>query len=98
MSARLQSELSKRFRDSTGRVWTYQEWLAATSRPLKREIFNGMCGYNRRRFNRMSSIGEQDAYMDRLKAKRYYVINGLTVSKTIFDSVDGIILDHTGEN
>ena len=98
MGARLQNELSKRFRDSAGRVWTYQEWLDAQPRPLKREIFDGMCHYNRRRFNSMSSIGEQDAYMDRLKAKRYYVINGLTVSKTIFDSVDGAILDYTGEN
>jgi hypothetical protein len=47
---------------------------------------DGMCDYNRHTFNRMNEK-EQRAYEARLKARRYYMVDGYTVPKIIYDLV-----------
>jgi len=49
---------------------------------------DGMRNFNRARYNRMRSRDEQDAYEARLKARRYYYINGYEVPKIVYDAVN----------
>ena len=43
--------------------------------------------YSRTHFNRLGSFKEQDAYIARLKAKRYFYVNGWVVPKLVFDAI-----------
>lgn len=47
---------------------------------------DGMIDYSRRRFNAMSGE-EQRAYEARLKARRYYYVDGWQVPKIVWDCV-----------
>lgn len=46
-----------------------------------------MIDYSRRHFNRLASHKEQDAYIARLKAKRYFYVNGWVVPKLVYDAI-----------
>ena len=54
------------------------ETLAAAG-PLELTEGDGMIDYSRRHFNRLASHKAQDAYIARLKAKRYFYVNGWVV-------------------
>lgn len=47
---------------------------------------DGMIDYNRTKFNRMNG-SQQREYEARLKAKRYYLVDGWIVPKIVFDAV-----------
>ena len=55
----------------------------------EKKTYDGMCDWNRRKFNQMTGK-EQQAYEARLKAKTYYTIDGWVVPKIVFDAVVGI--------
>ncbi len=46
-----------------------------------------MIDYSRTHFNRLGSYAEQDAYIARLKAKRYFYVNGWGVPKSVYDAI-----------
>ena len=95
MKARTEAALDNRF-SLNGVIMTYREYIAALPPIPSKEVFDGMCDYSRSRFNRMSSNAEQDAYMKRLRAKRYYAVGEISVPKLIFDAVVGLEpTDHT---
>jgi hypothetical protein len=43
--------------------------------------------YSRRHFNRLASHKAQDAYIARLRAKRYFYVNGWVVPKLVYDAI-----------
>lgn len=93
--ARTEAALDNRF-SLDGKVMSYREYIAGLPLNPSKEIFDGMCDYSRSRFNRMTSNAEQDAYMKRLRAKRYYAVGDISVPKLIFDAVVGAEpTDHT---
>jgi len=59
----------------------------AASGPLDLTEGDGMIDYSRTHFNRLGSFKEQDAYIARLKAKRYFYVNGWVVPKLVFDAI-----------
>lgn len=59
----------------------------AASGPLDLTEGDGMIDYSRTHFNRLGSFQEQDAYIARLKAKRYFYVNGWVVPKLVFDAI-----------
>ena len=67
-----------------GEVKTLREHIEA-AKGEKRE-WDGMCDWNRRKFNNMDQK-QQIAYEARLKAKRYYTIDGFQVAKIVYDAV-----------
>jgi hypothetical protein len=75
--------LDKLFRFSDGEVRSTRAFIEGSHSIVKAES-DGMIDYSRTRFNRMDGR-EQAAYMARLKAKRYYWINGTGVPKIVFD-------------
>ena len=82
---RLTAQLEKQYRFSDGSVQSLRAYLESNA-PLVKETGDGMIDWNRRRFNRMD--GRQQAeYEARLKAKRYYYLNGLQVPKIVYDAV-----------
>lgn len=84
---RLNAALDKLYRYSDG-VRTLRaniERLAAIGK-LEKAEYDGTVDWNRRRFNRMNAA-EQRAYEARLKAKRYYTINGHHVPKIVYDAL-----------
>lgn len=62
----------------------------------KKEVIDGMIDYSRSRFNRLNGF-DQKRYMDRLKSKRYYVVDGMIVPKTIFDAIPGVVTRNVDE-
>jgi len=48
---------------------------------------DGMIDYSRTHFNRLASYEAQDAYIARLKAKRYFYVNGWAVPKLVYDAI-----------
>lgn len=82
---RLNAALEKRSRYS-GEVRTLREHVA-TLRGEKRE-WDGMADWNRTKFNRMNAK-EQAAYEAKLKARRYYSVDGWVVPKIVYDAVEG---------
>lgn len=62
------------------------EVLAAAG-PLEMTEGDGTIDYSRRHFNRLASYKDQDAYIARLKAKRYFYVNGWVVPKLVFDAI-----------
>ena len=81
---RLNVALDKRYRFDED-VRTLREHIA-TLKGEKRE-WDGMCDWSRTRFNRMSG-DEQRRYEARLKARRYYTIDGFTVPNIVWDVVE----------
>lgn len=59
----------------------------AAEGPLDLSEGDGMIDYSRTHFNRLLSLKEQDAYIARLKAKRYFYVNGWVVPKLVYDAV-----------
>lgn len=82
---RLDKELDEKRRFEDGSIQTLRAWLSTQERVIKSED-DGMIDYNRRHFNRLD-YREQKEYMDRLKAKRHYWINGIKVSKTVYSAI-----------
>ena len=80
---RLNAALDKRWRFGD-KIRTLRERVLGL-RGEKRE-WDGMCDYNRLKFNRMSGK-EQVAYEARLKARRYYTVDGFQVPKIVYDAV-----------
>lgn len=87
-SGRLKAALDKEYRYD-GMVRTLRshiEALAAAG-PLELTEGDGMIDYSRTHFNRLGSYREQDAYIARLKAKRYFYVNGWVVPKLVYDAI-----------
>ncbi|OCP22445.1 MULTISPECIES: hypothetical protein [unclassified Ensifer] len=59
----------------------------AASGPLELTEGDGMIDYSRTRFNRFASHKEQDAYIARLRAKRYFYVNGWVVPKLVYNAI-----------
>ncbi|MGQ3141256.1 hypothetical protein [Rhizobium oryzihabitans] len=87
-SGRLKVALDRQYRFD-GVVKTLRAHLGelAASGPLYFSEGDGMIDYSRTHFNRLDSSKEQDAYIARLKAKRYYYVNGWVVPKLVFDAI-----------
>lgn len=87
-SGRLKAALDKEYRyDGVVRTLrSHIEALVATG-PLELTEGDGMIDYSRTHFNRLASYREQDAYIARLKAKRYFYVNGWVVPKLIYDAI-----------
>lgn len=87
-SGRLKVALDRQYRfDGVVKsLRAHLEELAASD-PLDLTEGDGMIDYSRTHFNRLGSCKEQDAYIARLKAKRYYYINGWMVPKLVFDAI-----------
>lgn len=85
---RLNAALDKQCRFN-GRVRSLRDHIAELAKdgPLDLSESDGMIDYSRQRFNRMSSQKEQDAYISRLKAKRYFYVNGWVVPKLVYDAI-----------
>lgn len=87
-SGRLQTALDRQYRFD-GVVKTLRshiEELAAADQ-LELSEGDGMIDYSRTHFNRLGSYAEQDAYIARLKAKRYFYLNGWVVPKLVYDAI-----------
>lgn len=87
-SGRLQTALDRQYRFD-GVVKTLRshiEELAAAGK-LEFSEGDGMIDYSRTHFNRLGSYAEQDAYIARLKAKRYFYLNGWVVPKLVYDAI-----------
>lgn len=87
-SGRLQTALDRQYRFD-GVVKTLRshiEELAAAGQ-LELSEGDGMIDYSRTHFNRLGSYAEQDAYIARLKAKRYFYLNGWVVPKLVYDAI-----------
>ncbi|MBB3918645.1 hypothetical protein [Rhizobium fabae] len=87
-SGRLKAALDKEYRyDGVVRTLrSHIEELAAAG-PLELTEGDGMIDYSRTHFNRLASNREQDAYIARLKAKRYFYVNGWVVPKLVYDAI-----------
>lgn len=83
---RVQKALDKKY-NFGGEVRTLGEHIG-TLCGVKTEG-DGMIDWNRHRYNRMNGE-EQRAYEARLKAKRYYYIDGWQVPKIVWDCVLGL--------
>ncbi|MCA1869603.1 hypothetical protein HW571_28760 [Agrobacterium genomosp. 3] len=87
-AGRLKDALDKQYRfDGVVKsLRAHIEALAACG-PLELTEGDGMIDYARRHFNRLGSYKDQDAYIARLKAKRYFYVNGWVVPKLVFDAI-----------
>jgi hypothetical protein len=83
--ARVNAALDKVCRFGNGRVCSLRAHLEESTAIEKRET-DGMIDYNRGHFNRLEGSA-QEAYMERLRAKRLYWINDTLVPKCVFDVV-----------
>ena len=84
---RLDSVLNRLIR-SNGVVMTWRDRVAMMSQNPEKSITDGNIAWSRRRFNRMDGR-EQEAYEDRLNARRVYILDGILVPKMIFDAMPG---------
>jgi len=85
---RLNAALDKQYRFN-GRIRSLRDHIVELAKegPLDLSESDGMIDYSRHHFNRMSSQKEQDAYIARLKAKRYFYVNGWVVPKLVYDAI-----------
>lgn len=81
---RLNASLDRVYRFETG-THTLREHLERAPTREKTES-DGMIDWSRTRFNRMDARQQAD-YERRLKAKRYYFVDGIAVPKIVFDAV-----------
>lgn len=87
-AARLKVALEKKYRfDGVVKSLRAHIDLLAASGPLELTEGDGMIDYSRTHFNRLGSCREQAAYIARLKAKRYFYVNGWVVPKLVFDAI-----------
>jgi hypothetical protein len=82
---RLNKALAKLYRIESGEVVTLRTYVERAD-GIKRE-WDGMCDWSRSKFNRMTGK-EQAAYEAMLKARRYYVIDGMIVPKIVYDACE----------
>lgn len=80
--ARLLAALNKPY-NYKGQTMTMRQIIEKTV-PMVTSMSDGMIDYSRRRFNNMYER-EQNAYIARLKAKRYYWVNDVQVPKLVYD-------------
>ena len=87
-SGRLNAALDRQYRfDGVVKsLRSHIEELAAAG-PLELTEGDGMIDYSRTHFNRLASYKAQDAYIARLKAKRYFYVNGWAVPKLVYDAI-----------
>jgi hypothetical protein len=87
-AGRLNTALDRQYRfdGAVKSLRSHIEALAAAG-PLALTEGDGMIDYSRRHFNRLASHKEQDAYIARLKAKRYFYVNGWVVPKLVYDAI-----------
>lgn len=85
---RLEAALDKPYRFD-GVVKRLRDQIAALAAdgPLDLTEGDGMIDYSRTHFNRLSSYKDQDAYIERLKSKRYFYVNGWVVPKLVYDAI-----------
>lgn len=87
-SGRLKAALDKKYRyDGVVRTLRSHIEALAAAGPLELTEGDGMIDYSRTHFNRLASCREQDAYIARLKAKRYFYVNGWVVAKLVYDAI-----------
>lgn len=84
-NGRLQAALDRLYRESDGTVRALRDWIKAQPECVL-STSDGMIDYNRRTFNRMDQR-QQDAYMAKLRARRYFYINDRQVPKMVYDFV-----------
>jgi len=91
---RLHAALAKHYRydGAVKPLRQHIEELAAAG-PLDLSEGDGMIDYSRTHFNRLSSVKEQDAYIARLRAKRYFYVNDWVVPKLVYDAIKGAMID-----
>ncbi|WP_018237790.1 hypothetical protein [Ensifer sp. BR816] len=87
-AGRLNAALDRQYRfDGVVRsLRSHIEALAAAGR-LELTEGDGMIDYSRARFNRLGSHRGQDAYVARLRAKRYFYVNGWAAPKLVYDAI-----------
>lgn len=87
-SGRLQAALNRQYRFD-GVVKTLRSHIEELSAAGQLELSegDGMNDYSRTHFNHLGSYEEQDAYVGRLKAKRYFYLNGWVVPKLVYDAI-----------
>lgn len=91
---RLHAALAKHYRYD-GTVKTLRQHIEglAAAGPLDLSEGDGMIDYSRTHFNRLSSVKEQDAYIARLRAKRYFYVNDWVIPKLVYDAIKGAMID-----
>ena len=67
--------------------YTTRQWIEKQSR-IHKSQGDGMLNFNRTRYNRLDRDG-QAAYEARLRAQRFYYLNGREVPKLVYDAVRG---------
>lgn len=91
---RLHAALAKHYRyDGTVRTLRQHIEELAAAGPLDLSEGDGMIDYSRTHFNRLPSVREQDAYVARLRTKRYFYVNGWVVPKLVYDAIRGAMID-----
>lgn len=87
-SGRLEAALDRqyRFNGLVQSLRSHIESMAAEG-PLELTEGDGMIDYSRTHFNRLGSNREQHAYIARLKARRYFYVNGWVVPKLVYDAI-----------
>lgn len=85
---RLNAALDKQYRYN-GFVKTLRDHVVALARegPLALSESGGMIDYSRSHFNRLPSQKYQDAYITRLKARRYFYVNGWVIPKLVHQAL-----------
>lgn len=85
---RLKAALDKQYRYNSvvKSLRDHIETLAGESF-LELSESDGMIDYSRTHFNRLSSQKDQDAYIARLKVKRYFYVNGWVIPKLVHDAI-----------
>ncbi len=87
-TGRLHAALDRQYRFD-GVVKTLRAHLEelAMVGPLSLTEGDGIIDYSRAHFNRLCSNAEQDVYIARLEAKRYFYVNGWMVPKIVYDAI-----------
>jgi hypothetical protein len=91
---RLNKALDRIYRFDGGEVKTLRAHLEAEPAIIKSEG-DGLIDYSRNHFNSLDRR-QQDAYMARLKAKRYYYLSNMQVPKIVYDATRERAADWTG--
>jgi len=96
---RFKKQCSKLFRYANAGVMTLGQYLEQM--PVDHVLIsNGLCKYNRRKFNRMSGNGQQEAYITRLEHMRIYSAMdsdglGIDIPKIVADCISAPVKDQT---
>lgn len=87
-AGRLNAALDRQYRfDGVVRSLRSHLEALAVAGPLELTEGDGMIDYSRARFNRLASDREQAAYVARLRAKRYFYVNGWVVPKLVYEAI-----------